>query len=125
MNMERYGLNLCRLPESATGIPAKSPQFTAVCSRSYAKRRWHVVLKGERTAHPKSKSSTVGDFVMIDWVKDGESRIRETLPRSTFSRAAIHRLQDMPSRPLPRTSITFSSCRLSTAISTSGASSGI
>lgn len=85
MNMERYGLNPLRLPESATGIPARITAvhrglFEIVCEEGVGMAR----LKRGAYRAPESCHPTVGDFVMIDWVKDGESRIRETLPRSTF-----------------------------------------
>ena len=66
MNIEQYGFRRTDLPQDARGIPAR---ITAVRRED-----------GET-------GPTVGDFVLLDWREDGESRILETLPRRTrFSR---------------------------------------
>ena len=79
MNIEQYGFRRTDLPQDARGIPARITAvrrgcFEIVCDRGAGLARL-------------AAGATVGDFVLLDWREDGESRILETLPRRTwFSR---------------------------------------
>ncbi len=85
MNISDYGFDYDSIPENANGIPAR---ITAV-----HKGRFGIVSDfGEGNAQLKSKEyyyegeafPTVGDFVMIDYIEDGDSRILATLDRKTY-----------------------------------------
>lgn len=88
MNIYDYGFNTDIKPENKSGTPAR---ITAV-----HKGRFGIVSEfGEGFAQLKSKEyfydgadfPTVGDFVLIDYVANGDSRITATLSRKTcFSR---------------------------------------
>ena len=84
-NINDYGFNNELNPENKTGTPAR---ITAV-----HKGRYGIVSQyGEGYAQLKSKEyfyegedfPTVGDFVLIDYVEDGDSRITATLKRKTY-----------------------------------------
>ncbi|MCQ4897114.1 ribosome small subunit-dependent GTPase A [Anaerotruncus sp. DFI.9.16] len=88
MNIEQYGFRRTDLPQDARGIPARITAvrrgcFEIVCDRGAGLARLAAgAPREERGAGPP-----VGDFVLLDWREDGESRILETLPRRTwFSR---------------------------------------
>ena len=83
MNIDDYGMILDY--ESRAGIPAR---VTAV-----HKERYQIVCEyGETYARLKTREyyvdgetfPTTGDFVMIDYVPNGDSRILSTLPRRTY-----------------------------------------
>ncbi len=85
MNIIDYGFNYDLVPENSSG---KIARVTAV-----HKGRFAVVTDlGECYAQLKSKEyyycgedfPTVGDFVMIDYVENGDSRITATLKRKTY-----------------------------------------
>jgi len=85
LNIKDYGFNYDLLPENTSSIPAR---VTAV-----HKGRFGIVSDfGEGYAQLKSKEyyyndgvfPTVGDFVLIDYVENGDSRITKTLKRSTY-----------------------------------------
>ncbi len=85
MNIEDYGFNYDSVPKNKNGTPAR---VTAV-----HKGRFGIVSDfGEGYAQLKSKEyyyegeafPTVGDFVLIDYVKSGDSRIVSTLKRKTY-----------------------------------------
>lgn len=85
MNIKDYGLNYDSIPENADGIPARVT--------SVHKGRFGIVSEfGEGYARLKPKEyyyegeefPTVGDFVMIDYVENGDSRIISTLKRKTY-----------------------------------------
>ena len=85
MNIFEYGFTDDLLPENSSGIPARII--------SVHKGRFGIVSDyGEGFAQLKSKEyyfegeafPTVGDFVMIDYIENGDSRITATLPRRTF-----------------------------------------
>ena len=88
MNIEQYGFRRTDLPQDARGIPARITAvrrgcFEIVCDRGAGLAR---LAAGGRRADGET-GPTVGDFVLLDWREDGESRILETLPRRTrFSR---------------------------------------
>ena len=83
--IEQYGFTPDLLPENADGIPAR---IIAVHKERFGIFSDH----GEGYARLKSGTyyyngeifPTVGDFVLIDYVPDGDSRITTTLPRRTF-----------------------------------------
>ncbi len=85
MNINDFGFNNEMNPENKSGTPAR---ITAV-----HKGRFGIVSQyGESFAQLKSKEyfydgedfPTVGDFVLIDYVEDGDSRITATLKRKTY-----------------------------------------
>lgn len=85
MNIFDYGFTEGLIPESKSGIPAR---VTAV-----HKGRFGIVSDyGEGYATLKSKEyyykgeafPTVGDFVLIDYAEQGDSRIIATLSRKTY-----------------------------------------
>lgn len=85
INIETYGLNKKIIPENASGIPAR---ITAV----YRERFEIICENGTGLAHLKTAAyftggeafPTTGDFCMIDWHGESESRILSTLPRRTY-----------------------------------------
>lgn len=88
MNIFNYGLIPSVIPEDTTGIPAR---ITA----TYRNRYEIICDKGVGFAHLKASEyyegdelyPTTGDFIMLDWQDNSESRILKTLPRKTcFSR---------------------------------------
>ncbi len=85
MNIFDFGFSLDMNPENKSGTPAR---VTAVHKGRYA-----IVSEfGEGFAQLKQKEyfyesevfPTVGDFVLIDHVEDGDSRITATLERKTY-----------------------------------------
>ncbi|MBE5948808.1 MAG: ribosome small subunit-dependent GTPase A [Lachnospiraceae bacterium] len=85
MNLENYGFMPNMMPEETTGIPAR---VTAV-----HKERYELVCEhGEIHARLKTKEyyggfeefPTTGDFVLINYIENGDSQIIATLPRKTF-----------------------------------------
>ena len=88
MNIEQYGFRRAALPQDAQGIPARITAvrrdcFEIVCDSGAGLAR----LKAGAYRPGGEPGPTVGDFVLLDWREDGESRILETLPRRTwFSR---------------------------------------
>ena len=85
MNIQDYGFDPRCRPENIQGIPARITAvhrglFEIVCDKGCGLA--HLKQGSYRTS--EADYPTVGDFVMVDWTGDGESRIRETLPRSTF-----------------------------------------
>ncbi len=85
MNIYDYGFDAGMNPDNKSGTPAR---VTAVHKGRYAV----VSDYGEGYAQLKSKEyfyegeafPTVGDFVMIDYVENGDSRITATLERRTY-----------------------------------------
>ena len=83
MNINDYGIvpNTNHLP----GIPARvtavhKERYEIVCDHGIT----HGKLKGSAYYAGDETYPTVGDFVMIDYVENGDSRITATLPRRTF-----------------------------------------
>lgn len=85
MNIENYGFTSDLLPGIYSGIPAR---VTAV-----HKERYGIISEcGEGFARLKASEyyfdgevfPTVGDFVLIDYVENGDSRITATLKRRTY-----------------------------------------
>lgn len=85
MNITDFGFNYDLIPENISGTPAR---ITSV-----HKGRFGIVSDfGEGYARLKSKVyfyegekfPTVGDFVLIDYVENGDSRIIATLKRRTY-----------------------------------------
>lgn len=85
MDMKDYGFIPDMMPEGAVGIPAR---ITAVHKERYAL----ICQQGEIYARLKTKEyyggneefPTTGDFVMINYIPNGDSQIIRTLPRRTF-----------------------------------------
>lgn len=85
MKIEQYGFPPSAYPNNNAGVPAR---ITAV----YRNRYEVVCDAGAGLAHLKTGAyhtgeetvPTVGDFVLLDWQKGGESRILKTLPRKTY-----------------------------------------
>ena len=88
MNIEQYGFRRTDLPQDARGIPARITAvrrgcFEIVCDRGAGLAR----LAADARREDGETGPTAGDFVLLDWREDGESRILEMLPRRTrFSR---------------------------------------
>ena len=84
MNLAEYGFQPTTMSESdSTGIPARITAvhrglFEIVCDAGTGTARLKAGCYRDGAVIP-----TVGDFVQIDWVENGESRILKTLPRRT------------------------------------------
>lgn len=85
MDLKKYGFLPEMLPENAAGIPAR---ITAVHKERYAL----VCQYGETYGRLKTKEyydgfqefPTTGDFVLINYIPNGDSQIIATLSRRTF-----------------------------------------
>ena len=86
INLADYGFSPDRMPENAEGIPAR---VTAVHRDRFALVSEH----GEHYGRLKTKVyygdqeepfPTAGDFVLIQYIPNGDSQILATLPRKTF-----------------------------------------
>lgn len=85
MTREPYGLDSLSLSENETGIPARiievhRDRYKIACAKGIGL----ACLKRGVYGAERESPPTVGDFVMIDWSEDGDSRIAKTLPRSTY-----------------------------------------
>lgn len=83
LNLTDYGV----LPETEglPGIPARvtaqhKERYEIVCQHGHAYAR----LKAKEYYACGALFPTVGDYVMIDYIENGDSRILATLPRKTF-----------------------------------------
>ena len=85
MDLKNYGFMPNMMPENAQGIPAR---ITAV-----HKERYELICEyGETHGRLKTKEyfggfeefPTTGDFVLINYIPNGDSQIIRTLPRKTF-----------------------------------------
>ena len=83
MNINDYGI----VPntENMPGIPARvtavhKERYEIVCEHGMTYAR----LKAREFYHENKVFPTTGDFVMIDYVPNGDSRILATLPRKTY-----------------------------------------
>ncbi len=85
MDLKKYGFMPNMMPENAQGIPAR---ITAV-----HKERYELICEyGETHGRLKTKEyfggfeefPTTGDFVLINYIPNGDSQIIRTLPRKTF-----------------------------------------
>ena len=83
MNINDYGMvpNTENLP----GIPARvtavhKERYEIVCEHGMT----HARLKTKEFYHENEVFPTTGDFVMINYISNGDSRIIATLPRRTF-----------------------------------------
>lgn len=91
MNIEDYGFKGNLDMDGKSGIPARivttyRDRYEIVCDngKGFAKLK-----AGSYYDNPNSIYPTIGDFVLIDWNESGDSRIIETLRRtSSFSRMA-------------------------------------
>ncbi len=101
MNIIDYGFDYNMISDSCSGIPAR---ITSV-----HKGRFGIVsdygegfaqLKGTQYYFEDGVFPTVGDFVLIDYNRDGDSRIIKTLERRTFFHAVIRTRAEV-NRQLP------------------------
>lgn len=85
MNIENYGIHPNWNNKNSNHIPARI--------LSVAHERFEIVCEyGRGFAHLKKSEyysggelfPTTGDFVLIDWQPNGDSRIIKTLPRQTY-----------------------------------------
>lgn len=85
MDLKQYGFTPDMLPEAPQGIPAR---ITAVHKERYALVCEHGELYGKLKTKEyfggDENFPTAGDFVLIDYNPEGDSRIVKTLPRRTF-----------------------------------------
>lgn len=88
MNIENYGFHFADIPKDGTQIPARITsvyrnRFAIICDIGVGL----ASLKASQYDLLTEPYPTTGDFVLIDWQENGESRIVKTLPRKTlFSR---------------------------------------
>ena len=88
IDMERYGFSDTMLPSNAAGMPARvtavhRDRFELVCERGQTFGR----LKSAQYYAGDEVFPTTGDYVLIDSIDSGDSRILQTLTRrSYFSR---------------------------------------
>lgn len=85
MNIKKYGFHPETMPENMEGIPSRitavyRDRFEIVCKngKGYARLKTGNYHLGEEYL------PTTGDFVMIDWQENSDSRILKTLPRKTY-----------------------------------------
>jgi ribosome biogenesis GTPase len=89
IDIKDYGYNPSLNQENTAGLPARvtavhKERYELICEHGvlYAKLKSSVYYDKETEAYP-----TAGDFVLIDYNPDGDSRIIKTLPRkSKFAR---------------------------------------
>lgn len=85
MDLKKYGFTPDLMPEDVQGIPAR---ITAVHKERYAL----VCAYGENYGRLKTKEyfggfeefPTTGDWVLVNYIANGDSQIIRTLPRRTF-----------------------------------------
>ncbi len=86
MNITDYGFNHSLFPDNyGRGIPARitasyRDRYDIICEYGAGPAR----LKGSEYYNKDEVFPTTGDFVMIDWQENSESRITSTLPRKTY-----------------------------------------
>lgn len=84
MKIEQYGFHPAMAPEPENGMVARITSvhrglFEIVCDAGEGLAR----LKPGAYHSGEEQYPTTGDFVLLDWQADGESRILKTLPRKT------------------------------------------
>lgn len=91
MNIKDYGFKEEKIVGKANGIPARivttyRDRYEIVSDKGKGFAR---LKKGSFYDNPNAIYPTIGDFVMVEWNKIGDSQIVETLKRdSSFSRAS-------------------------------------
>lgn len=85
MNIEQYGFQPFNITGDTTGIPARVTAvhrqlFEIICENGAGL----ACLKAGEYYDHSATIPTTGDFVMVDWRRDGKSRILKTLPRKTY-----------------------------------------
>ena len=85
MDIEKYGFCAWELRGQHTGTPARilsvhHNYFHIACNYGMGIAR----LKAGEYRPERQAAPVTGDFVLIDWQPNGESRIIKTLPRKTF-----------------------------------------
>ena len=83
MNINDYGTvpnteNMPGLPARVTAVHKERYEIVCEHGMTYAR------LKAREFYHENEVFPTTGDFVMIDYVPNGDSRIIATLPRKTY-----------------------------------------
>lgn len=85
MNITDYGFDYTAFSCSGDDIPAR---ITAVYKGRFGivseLGEGYAQLKGKEYFFDGADIPTVGDFVLIDYISDGDSRITKTLPRKTY-----------------------------------------
>ncbi len=85
MTIKEYGLNNAPGADIIGAVPAR---ITAVHKGRFGIvsdfGEGYAVLKGKEYYHDKESFPTVGDFVLIEYSQNGDSRIIKTLERRTF-----------------------------------------
>lgn len=85
MDIKDYGFTPTMMPEASVGIPAR---VTAVHKERYALVCEHGEIYGRLKTREYYVESelfpTTGDFVLINYIPNGDSQIIRTLPRRTF-----------------------------------------
>ena len=86
MNISDYGFKPEMMPDGAAGTPARitathRERYEVACGNTTGFAR---LKTGEYFDKPDEMIPTTGDFVLLDWNDDGDSRILRTLPRRTF-----------------------------------------
>ena len=84
MNMKKYGFCVQDIPDNIEGVIARvtavhRDYFAIVCEQGSTLAR----LKRGGYQHGESYPTT-GDWVLLEWQADGDSRIIKTLPRKTY-----------------------------------------
>lgn len=86
INLTDYGLIPTRIPEDISGIPARvtavhKERYELVCEygQIFGKLKTGVYYGAEGELFP-----TTGDFVLIDYIPNGDSRITKTLERKSY-----------------------------------------
>lgn len=84
MKIEHYGLDRSTISDGTAGLPARvtavyRDRYEVVCDAGNGSARL-------KTGQYRSGESfpTTGDFVLLDWQQQGDSRILKTLPRKTY-----------------------------------------
>lgn len=85
VTLETYGCPLPDIPPHAPGLLARITavhrgRYTLICDKGRAL----ATLKQSCYRTENACIPTVGDFVLVDWQPDGQSRILRTLPRRTY-----------------------------------------
>ena len=85
MDLEKYGFIPNMMPENTQGIPARviavhKERYVLVCEYGETYGR----LKTKEYFGGFEKFPTTGDFVLINFISNGDSQIIKTLPRKTF-----------------------------------------
>ena len=86
MNLFEYGFNPSMLTEDENGLPARvtavhRERYELVCEHGKASGRLKASIYYTRESE---EFPTTGDFVLINYIPNGDSQIIKTLPRKSF-----------------------------------------